>query len=172
MTSIQTKRFQQMRQTARRYGKAVPSYKELEQMPGINMLCPDCGIDMKWTRAECTRSVVTLQHYRDGTMALVCFSCNSRHRDMPGDLYRDMPKDSKLCAGCQQIKKLDDFHNDFSGDKYLNKGTYCKTCATQRTYAWNAANRDKYNERQRNYRLQRKINGNPVKRKPRQKVAS
>ena len=86
-------RFGQMRANAKRHGKRVPTETELlEMLSDINTsagpVCADCSEVMVWLGVEDQRYVVTLQHYRDGDMALVCRSCNTRHAYMPGDMYR------------------------------------------------------------------------------------
>ena len=49
--------------------------------------CPECGTAMNWFTADGASTVATIQHYRDGTIAIVCKSCNTRHAFMDGDSY-------------------------------------------------------------------------------------
>lgn len=81
-------RFGQMRSLARVRRKLVPSHAELHQMPGVNLICPDCGRLMNWFARDGQASVASLQHYRDGSMAIVCRSCNTRHAYAPNDDFR------------------------------------------------------------------------------------
>lgn len=96
-------RFGQMRANAKRNGKLVPTRNELSIMRGVELVCPDCGVKMNWRSIDGMNTVASLQHYRDGTMAIVCRACNTRHAFMPDDTYREMPKDQKLCPCCKQI---------------------------------------------------------------------
>lgn len=118
-------RFFAMMRGAKANGKKVPSWNELESMKGVDLVCPDCNDTMVWTRRESTTKAISLQHYRDGSMALVCFSCNSRHRDMPGDSYREMPKDHKRCPRCEEVKPVSLFYRskDARIGNYIPVGT-------------------------------------------------
>ena len=107
-------RFGQMRSGAKRHGKLVPTRNELEAMRGADLICPDCKTKMNWRSKDGTQSVASLQHYRDGSMAIVCRSCNTRHAFMLGDSYREMPKDHKQCPCCKTIKPLTEFTLDSS----------------------------------------------------------
>jgi len=72
-------RFGQMRCTAKRNGKQVPSYDDLERM--CNDTCAECGVVMNLlSRAGELERTASLQHYRDGSMAIVCRSCNTRYQ--------------------------------------------------------------------------------------------
>jgi hypothetical protein len=126
-------RFRQMRGEAKRRGKVVPTWEQLTAMAAD--VCPDCGVRMNWLAVEASRTVATLQHYRDGTMALVCKSCNSRHTAMPGDSYCEMPKDHKWCGKCRLTKPFSAF-SPRSGSGYHS---YCKPCSAAYTAARKAA---------------------------------
>lgn len=158
-------RFGQMRANAKRHGKVVPTREELEVMPGTDLYCPDCGIEMNWRSVDGMATVASLQHYRDGTMAIVCRTCNTRHVFMEGDSYRDMEKDHKLCPKCESIKPLSEFtlHSSRSGP--AKRTSWCRSCNGEANKLWRESNREKYNEQKRAYRAKRKADGNPVRRK-------
>ena len=84
-------RFKQMQKTAKGDKKYVPSFFELEKLVPDNMICQDCGIEMHWIDDDKRPSGAVLQHYRDGTLGIVCCSCNTKHGIMVGDSYRDVP---------------------------------------------------------------------------------
>lgn len=155
-------RFGQMRASAKRHGKSVPSHQQLAEMRGANLICPDCGRGMNWLAKDGQVTVASLQHYRDGTMAIVCRSCNTRHAFMDGDEYREMPKDNKLCPRCKKIKPLSEFALDASRSGIAKRKSACRKCSGIQVKQWKESNRDQYNEYQRQYRAKRKAEGNPI----------
>ncbi len=155
-------RFGQMRALAKRRGKTVPSHEQLHSMRGVDLVCPDCGVGMNWRSKDGHETVASLQHYRDGSMAIVCRSCNTRHAFMPNDDYRDMPADHKLCPTCKGIKPRSEFTTDNSRSGVLKRKSYCRSCSDKAVNQWKEKNRDRYNEYQRAYRARRKEEGNPV----------
>lgn len=158
-------RFGQMRTNAKAAGKAVPSHEELHYMPGADLVCPDCGRTMNWLAADGQATVASLQHYRDGTFAIVCRSCNTRHAYMPGDSFKDIPDDHKYCPCCNKSKPRDDFYSDNSRAGPLKTKSTCKTCSDLAVANYRRATRDQYNEYQRAYRAKRKAEGNPIARR-------
>lgn len=156
-------RFGQMRSVAKRRNKTIPSRNELDSMPGADLVCPDCGIHMNWRSKDGQATVASLQHYRDGSMALVCRSCNTRHAFMVEDTYREMPKDHKHCPCCKQVKPLSEFTLDASRAGVAKRKSKCRKCADAQVSQWKELNRERYNEYQRQYRAKRKADGNPVR---------
>lgn len=156
-------RFGQMRATAKRHGKTVPSHGQLSEMSGSDLVCPDCQRQMNWLSKDGNDTVASLQHYRDGTMAIVCRSCNTRHAFMDGDSYREMPKDHKYCPLCKQAKPLEEFTLDSSRSGSAKRKSKCRDCSDYQVKEWKESNRDRYNEYQRQYRANRKAEGNPVR---------
>ena len=155
-------RFGQMRQSARRNGKITPSHEDLEAMVPIGFICGDCGVQMNWRSKDGRSTVASLQHYRDGSLAIVCLSCNARHASMDGDSYRDMPKDHKRCPSCSVIKCHSAFSVDSGRTGKLKRKSICKDCSDKKVSQWKERNRDEYNKYQRDYRAMRKSQGNPV----------
>lgn len=158
-------RFGQMRAKAKASGKSVPSHDELHTMPGSDLTCPDCKRKMNWHSSEGTDSVASLQHYRDGSMAIVCLSCNVRHASMDGDSYTTMDASSKRCPVCGNIKPSTEFTTDNSRGGVLKRKSRCRSCADAAVYKWRENNLGKYNEYQRAYRAKRKAEGNPVRKR-------
>ena len=152
----------QMRQKARRTGKSVPTREHLERITPPDMRCADCGVTMNWRSRDGKATVASLQHYRDGSIAIVCLSCNTRHASMEGDSYRDMRADHKQCPSCGQVKHQDEFTKDNSRSGVLRRKSRCRDCANKATNDWRRDNRDRYSEYQRAYRAKRKAAGNHV----------
>lgn len=156
-------RFGQMRASARRHGKTVPTRSQLESIAPLDMACKDCGVRMNWRAIVGQSTVASLQHYRDGTYGIVCRSCNTRHAFMSGDTYRDMPSDHKLCPKCMTVKPSNEFVVDNGRSGALCRKSYCRTCSDDLVRRWRENNRERYNEYQRRYRAKRKAQGNPVR---------
>lgn len=98
-------RMTQMKKCAKKAGKYVPTDEEIKNLPGFDLVCPDCGKEMLVTSRNNPKKrnrVMSLQHYRDGTLALVCISCNSRHGKMKGDSYRDLYREKNVKRYRQQ----------------------------------------------------------------------
>ena len=155
-------RFQQMRCNAKRHGKTVPTYSELELMLSglMDMQCQLCKQKMNWRSIDGQSTVISLQHWRSGGFGLLCRSCNTRHAFRPGDSF-EYSEFEKHCPGCSQLKPVGEFYTDKRG-RWSNTKTYCKGCSDERCKAWVRANRDRYNEYQRMARTRRKANSNPV----------
>jgi len=128
-------RFKQMRMSSKSAGKAQPTWEQLEAMHK-SMECPDCGRSMGWIRAESGNQTISLQHYADGTMALVCLRCNVQHGRMPGDSWRTLPAGMKLCQKCGVVKSESEFSADNRASSVKKKATACKPCMDKKTAAW------------------------------------
>lgn len=148
-------RFGQMRATAKRHGKVVPSHEQLAGMVAEGMDCADCHRPMNWLSLDGRCTVASLQHYRNGTMAIVCRSCNTRHAFMAGDTYREIPKDHKFCASCETVKPLASFSADNSRSGEMKVKSACKECSHLAISAWRSSNKSAYNAYQRGYRASR-----------------
>ena len=140
---VQHRRFIQMQKTAKQDKKYVPDIFELEKITPKNMICQDCGVLMNWIDGTQRSSGAVLQHYRDGTLGIVCMSCNARHGQMPGDSYRDAPKDQKVCGSCKTMKPLSEFHFRKDGKRPYPM-TRCKRCNLEHHQKWRLANPEKY----------------------------
>lgn len=135
-------RFWQMRHSAKRYGKRVPSVDELESYlkNTDGLKCPQCSKQMLWiARDDGGRraNVVSLQHYHDGTLGFLCLSCNVRHAFMPEDTFKALPDGYKFCGQCRTIKPLSDFYNRNGDVKVkIKKASCCKSCNYHRHRIW------------------------------------
>lgn len=132
-------RFVQMRGGAKTHGKAVPGLAELEAMRSalVDMRCPHCRRQMHWGRSDGpAASQITLQHYRDGTMGLLCHSCNSRHAAHAGDDFMSIPVTHKLCRDCGEVKPLEAFGFNRNHQRFNDRHTYCRGCMNARVAAW------------------------------------
>lgn len=130
-------RFGSMRTRARRDGKAVPSWEELEALRTIDTHCSDCGEYMVWLAVVGNRHrQATLQHYRNGSFGLVCLSCNTRHAAMPDDSYRCTPKDHKYCPQCKAVKPFSDYAKDGGRSGPMKLKSWCKQCSSEAHREW------------------------------------
>lgn len=149
------RRFLQMQKTAKADKKYIPSIYEIENKVPLNMVCPDCGIQMHWIDNERRSAGAVLQHYRDGTIGVVCLSCNTKHGLMPGDSYRDVPAGHKLCNKCKTIKPLSMFGNRGKKEKNYPKSS-CKACELKALHLWREKNMDRYVAMNRKHNNRRK----------------
>lgn len=131
-------RFRQMRSGAGERGKAVPSVEELELMLlRLGLFCPGCGTTMTFTApSNDRRHLMTLQHDRSGQMRLLCYSCNSRHPHMPGDLFYSKTAYTKWCNGCSQFRAVRDFAKHPS--RISGLATRCRSCGNRKYSLVNA----------------------------------
>ena len=156
-------RFGQMRAKAKQAGKAVPSHEWLEGNHPKPLICRCCSRQMNWRQIDGAATVACLQHNRNGTMEIICLSCNTRHGQMKGDEFYDLPQDSKQCPGCSQVKPFSDFYTDKSG-RWENRKSTCRPCSNSNHAEWINSNRTKFNETKRAYYHARKASGNPIPR--------
>ena len=136
-------RFLQMQHTAKADKKYVPSLYELEKLVPSDMVCQDCGSTMHWIDNQNRSLGAVLQHYRNGTLGIVCHGCNVKHGMLPGDSYRDVPVGHKLCRACKTIKPLDMFSKRRDSKKEYPKSN-CKACDLLAHQRWRANNPEKY----------------------------
>ena len=132
-------RFRSMRYSARHSGKKVPSRDWLEANVPEGMVCPCCSRVMNWRIHEGRPTVITLQHNRDGTMAMICQSCNSRHQHMPGDSFYSLPEGMRRCPKCGEIKPRGEFASSMHP---------CVPCHRKVHQVWRSANREAERVRQ------------------------
>jgi hypothetical protein len=133
-------RYGQMRAAATRRGLAAATDDELDQLLRPDFCCPDCQRSMNWLRADGPATVATLQHYRDGSLGIVCHSCNVRHNYMPGDTFREMPKDHKRCPRCEQVKPYSEFNTVNTKRGPIKVKSYCKACSSELFKEWSDRN--------------------------------
>lgn len=151
-------RFIQMRKAAKTDKKYVPSIYEIERLVPKDMLCQDCGTKMHWIDNQNRSSGAILQHYRDGTLGIVCMACNTKHGMLPGDLYREIPPDHKLCRFCKTIKPLSMFHVRRDGKKPYPLSR-CKPCNLLHQQEWRKNNPEKYQALNKKHNQKRNLNG-------------
>lgn len=129
---IDRERLRRLRAQATQDGKRSPSMAEAIAMVPPDMVCPHCSRVMVWWRREDASRVMSLQHWRDGSMTFICHGCNARHRDMPSDeIFKALTADTKYCSICKTIKPLAGFST--SGNN--RPMSYCKPCDSARVVA-------------------------------------
>jgi len=155
-------RFFQMRGSAKRRGKEIPTFEQINQMfAGINnMICPICDRTMVWLKKN--GNEITLQHDLSGKMKSICSSCNSRHSQYPGDSFYTLDPNFKVCNDCNKSLPTTEFHSE-KHLKYIPVKSYCKKCGNIRKMLWQSKNRYRYNAWHREYRARRKAEGRPIK---------
>lgn len=126
-------RISSMRACARRNGKLVPTRQEIEWF-ALNMSCFGCGKEMHWLAVDGRKDQATLQHDRDGTIRLLCLSCNVRHSHNPDDSFYELPKNHKHCPDCEKVLPYSSFCKDKSRPVGLK--SYCRGCAKNRHKQW------------------------------------
>jgi hypothetical protein len=132
-----------MQKVARHDKKYVPSLFEIEKLIPKDMICQDCNSVMHWIDDSNRAKGAVLQHYRDGSLGVVCFSCNTKHGAMVGDSYRDLPSGCKFCNVCKTIKPLSMFSIRRDGKKEYPVSK-CKSCSLLAQQDWRLKNTDKY----------------------------
>lgn len=149
-TEIIRARIKNMRSSAKRDGKYVPTPSEIRNAIPSPFLCPACGIKMNWKRSAGAKTQATLQHDRSGDIKIICASCNSRHHHYDGDSFYDLPQGKKRCSDCKEVLSTDDFFVDKS--TFTGRKSCCKACSTKRVYQWRAKNQEAYRNYMRRYR--------------------
>lgn len=127
-------RFQTMRTRARRDGKTVPSYNDLDDLIPAGMTCQCCKRGMNWRQSEGASTVITLQHDRDGALRLICLGCNTRHSVHEGDSFYVIPADMKFCPDCRMNLPIGSFSIDRS--RPIGRKSYCRPCSAKRNANW------------------------------------
>lgn len=156
-------RLRQMRYKAKADGVYSPSMIELEQLvDGCGMVCPACGVNMDWTGGDGRKKQVTLQHNRDGTIQLLCLSCNSRHQHFDGDSFYVWDHTKKKCILCGIIHDKSQFWKNRSNPDGLQ--SYCKQCKLDRDKLYHLEHREQCNAMRRRYYHRRIEEGNPIPR--------
>lgn len=135
-------RLGQMRANAKRRGKSVPSLAEIEALIPPNMQCRHCLRIMPWLGRYDRSAVASLQHYRDGSLGIICRSCNTRHASMPGDTFNDLPLRHKMCPACRTIQPDAAFCRDAHKAGVLQRRPICRACSTIAHGLWAAKNRE------------------------------
>jgi hypothetical protein len=121
-----------MRRAARENEKYEPTVKELEEL--INnlddMKCPNCGQKMAWFKSE--GICITLQHNRNGTVQILCATCNASHGNYKDDSFYDQARfteDYKTCPKCKMAKPHSAYYKR-AGCRF-GLSTYCKDCSKE-----------------------------------------
>jgi hypothetical protein len=140
-------RFRQMRSDARRRGKVVPSWEQLDERllecldeHGRLGKCPSCGRQMQWKSGADKKigPTISLQHNLDGTMCFICHSCNVGHgKSKLGDLYLALEDEEKYCPRCDTVKSLEQFRKNRS--RRTGTSGNCRECDTDRARKYREA---------------------------------
>lgn len=131
-------RISTMRACAKRNAKATPTRQQIEGMIPSPFVCSCCKRPMTWLRETGTSQQATLQHDRSGEMRIICFACNTRHAQHPGDSFYAVPENHKSCPDCETVKPLEAFAVDRS--RPIGRRSYCRPCAAKRFKKWEVRN--------------------------------
>ncbi len=106
--------------------------------------CPHCLNPMAlYSEDGKRRGLATIQHYDDGRLGVICFTCNLAHsKSELGDALFNVPAGYKFCPDCKATKLKSEFYRtsrDLNG--YI---TYCKPCQDARKRKIRRKNRSIY----------------------------
>lgn len=129
-------RFNNMINQAQQTNKYIPNWHELEELfQNLHqMKCPICNKQMVWcTKLGRLGDVISLQHNNNGTIMLICQSCNVGHgHSHLGDKYFSLKENKKYCPKCNKVL----YKNQFNKTK-RNKDNcdyLCKQCKSKIYY--------------------------------------
>lgn len=163
--------------TAKKDGKYVPTLSEFnilwEKLVSDNFCCPcpNCKKRMiiKSSKGSPRGNVVTLQHWNNGGIELICHSCNTGHgQSKLGDAWKDVPKGYKFCPQCETIKTIDNFSK--CSCRFDGLRGECRLCNKNRSKDYRKNHKEKNRESQRKYHYKNRDKINE-KRKERRKQA-
>lgn len=167
---IMHERIRQMIKAAKEAHKYTPSMQELEDLfwGAKNMMCKHCGKKMKMRAGKDGRRgcVITLQHNKDGSLDLICQSCNTKEGHTKHDKAFSMPKGKYVCSQCCDMKDIHMFAKCATNHK--GHSSVCKQCVkiyyrnNQETIRaqkkeYNRANRTTINAKARARRAAKKV---------------
>jgi hypothetical protein len=97
--------------------------------------CPHCfNLMVLYSDGRRRTGLATIQHYDDGRLGIICFTCNLAHsKSELRDKLFNLPQGQKFCPDCQTAKPKYEFHitrRDLNGHV-----TYCKPCQNTRNRA-------------------------------------
>lgn len=104
-----------------------------------DLKCPACTKQMHMVSGGPRGSLVTIQHYNDGRLGMLCGTCNISHgHSKLGDAFWSVPAGHKFCPTCESIKPFADYRKNASTRTGL--ANECRACATE-------VNRKQYQQR-------------------------
>jgi hypothetical protein len=128
----------EMVNAARKSGKVIPQHSWLASEWPIEMQCPVCDVDMSCDSSNKTNKI-TLQHWQDGTLGFICYSCNISHGNMSRK-YSDADRRIMVaghakkmgylyCTCCDQIRVKKSFSRNRS--RKTGYEAWCKPCSSK-----------------------------------------
>lgn len=132
-------RHYKMRKVAKERGLLVPTHRQLELLTPPKMICHECDKPMIWSvrAGEPRAQVASLQHYDDGTLAIIHLGCNVAHKNRKEGRpeHERAPEGTKFCPGCDDYKPAEAFYvNIARRDGLSSRCRKCKFAAGKRTY--------------------------------------
>lgn len=126
------------KRTSKSRNKTFPSIEEFEtlwkELINNKFHCLVCRKKMiiKSLQKGLKGCVVSLQHWKDGSLGLICTACNTGHgHSKLGDDWKHVPKNFKYCPACDKIKNKENFGKNRSRSNGLTDE--CKLCNNKRS---------------------------------------
>lgn len=157
--------------TAKNDNKYVPSVEEFdnlwENLVKNNFKCPVCKQKMviKTQIGEPKGNVISLQHWNNGDIELICHSCNAKHAHSKlGDNWKNIPKGYKYCPECSNVKLIE----NFCKSKYMQDGLdgKCRFCRKQ----YRDKNKDKAKIYRKNNKDKKRVYNKTYQKKNKDKI--
>ena len=110
--------------------------KMLRECYDKGLKCPHCEKQMLLHSSEGSRKdVVSIQHNLDGSLQLLCLSCNTSHGNYRSDaIFYKMEEGRKNCTGCKEWLPFEMFSKNKCEASGLQ--TKCKKCESIRYKAY------------------------------------
>lgn len=119
-------RIRQMRCDSKKRGKIAPSIEFLEAI--WSETCGECGKETSRDGRRGDR--LSIQHYSDGRIGLICVSCNSvSGNSASGDDVFLIERGKKQCGRCREVKDPSLFGRCAS--RRDGKHFYCRDCVAE-----------------------------------------
>jgi len=141
--------------TKNKYAPSIEEFDNLwENLIKNNFKCPVCDqkIIIKASIEGPRGNIISLQHWNDGRIELICHSCNVEHGNSKlGDNWRGIPKGQKYCPQCSELKSIQDFYKNASNltDCLDSK---CKACSKKCCRKYKKENKEKISNSSKEYR--------------------
>lgn len=118
---------------AKRRGKSVLPFSEIESLFLNTKNCRGCGVSLdpflRIVKGSPRANAPTLQHDRNGSLSVLCLSCNiSEGKSKIGEMFLDLVGE-KSCPVCEMVLSHDSFYVFKSGENVGKLYPICKACS-------------------------------------------
>lgn len=120
-----------LRNTHHDYPDRAISWAEIDALlkgaEAADLICPHCKDRMFYDLRAGRKHIATIQHYRDGSLGIICFGCNAKHgRHKLGDAVYLIPEGHKSCSTCARVLPLAAFGSNRS--TVTGRSHECREC--------------------------------------------